>query len=132
MSWAAVRGLNVMDDHDEALPSLRRPLPRAFRRWEVVVEPGTARPYDSAEWHGAIVVVEGGEIDLVCRKGRRTRLASGAVGFLADLPLRELRNPGTVPVVLVAVTRHADEFPAPRRSHPPTDADDPDPRSPSP
>jgi hypothetical protein len=132
MTSAALPGLSVMDDHDDALPWLRRPLPRGFRRWDVVVEPGTARPYDSAEWRGAIVVVEGGEIDLVWREGRRTRLTSGAVGFLADLPLRELRNPGAVPVVLVAVARDADEFRAARPSHPLIDSDDPEPRSPSP
>lgn len=96
-----------MDD-DHALPSLRRPLPRGFRRWEVVVGPGAARPYDADEWRGAIVVVEGGVLDLVCREGRRTRLTAGAILFLADLPLRELANPGTDPVVLIAVARCRD------------------------
>ncbi|HEU4976614.1 MAG TPA: hypothetical protein VFT50_16090 [Baekduia sp.] len=90
---------------DDALPSLRRPLPPAFRRWEVVVAPGAARPYEAGEWADAIVVVEGGALDLVCLQGRRTRLTAGAIVVLTGLPLRELSNPGATPVVLVAVSR---------------------------
>lgn len=94
-----------MEPHDDDLPSLRRPPPRGFRRWSVVVEPGTARPYDPAEWRDAIVVVERGRLDLVRPDGRRARLTAGAVLFLADLPLRELRCPGPEAAVLVAVAR---------------------------
>ena len=39
--------------------------------------------------------------------GRRPRFAGGAVLWLSGLPVRELRNPGSVPAVLVAVYRAA-------------------------
>jgi hypothetical protein len=72
---------------------------------EVEIPPGGARPYDGAEWAGALVVVDRGELELACSDGCRPRFAGGAVLWLAGLPVRELRNPGSVPAVLVAVTR---------------------------
>jgi hypothetical protein len=71
----------------------------------VEVPPGGERPYDGAEWTGALVVVGRGEIELDCRDGDRPRFAGGAVLWLGGLPVRALRNPGAVPAVLVAISR---------------------------
>jgi hypothetical protein len=71
----------------------------------VELPPGGERPYDAAEWAGALVIVDRGDIELACSDGRRPRFAGGAVLWLAGLPVRELRNPGSVPAVLVAVRR---------------------------
>jgi len=77
----------------------------AFDVRVVEVAPGGERPYDGAEWAGALVVVDRGEIELECPDGRRPRFAGGAVLWLGGLPVRALRNPGPVPAVLVAVSR---------------------------
>jgi hypothetical protein len=73
----------------------------------VEIPPGGARPYDGAEWAGALVVVDRGEIELDCLDGGRPRFAGGAVLWLAGLPVRSLRNPGAVPAVIVAAYRRA-------------------------
>lgn len=79
----------------------------AFRRWAVVIGPAEERPYDSAEWVGALVVVDHGAVTLEAGCGTRVRLEKGAVLWLAGLPLRALCNDGPEPVVLVAVARRA-------------------------
>ena len=71
----------------------------------VELPPGGERPYDAAEWTGALVIVVRGEVELECVDGDRPRFAGGAVLWLAGLPVRELRNPGSEPAVLVAVRR---------------------------
>lgn len=80
----------------------------AHRRFDVrriVFAPGTERPYDEAEWRDSIVVVESGRLELECDSGSSRRFGRGAVLWLIDLPLRVLRNAGTAPTVLVAVSR---------------------------
>jgi hypothetical protein len=79
----------------------------AFDVRVVEVPPGGSRAYDEAEWAGALVVVERGEIELDCQGGSRPRFAGGAVLWLGGLPGRAVRNPGPVPAVLVAVSRAA-------------------------
>lgn len=86
-------------------PFLRRPLPAAFRRRTVVVEPGGRRPYDDVEWRDELVVVERGRLDLECRDGGVRTFPTGAVLCLDHLALRALRNRGADPTVLVAVSR---------------------------
>ena len=76
----------------------------------VELPPGGRRAYDVAEWAGALVIVDRGEVELACRDGRRTRFAGGAVLWLSGLPVRELRNPGAAPAVLVAVSRRYAAF----------------------
>jgi uncharacterized cupin superfamily protein len=75
----------------------------------VVVAPGHPRPYDAAEWRGALVLVVRGEIELEAEGGERRRFRRGDVLALAGLPLplRALRNPGRDTAVLVAVSRRA-------------------------
>jgi hypothetical protein len=90
---------------------LGRPLPPAFELRAVSIGPGSARPYDEAEWRDAIVVLEHGEVELEYTSGAH-RFAEGSVLWLRGVELRTLRNPGEQTAVLVAVSRrdeHGDE-----------------------
>jgi hypothetical protein len=87
------------------LSFLGRRLPSPFELWTVTLGPGHALPYDEADWHDAVVVVEAGEVDLECVGGGRQRFVRGDVLRLSGLPLRTLRNPWPEPAVLVAVAR---------------------------
>jgi hypothetical protein len=77
----------------------------AFDVRVVELPPGGERPYDGAEWAGALVIVHRGELELDCHDGDRPRFTGGAVLWLGGLPVRALRNPGPGPAVLVAVSR---------------------------
>ena len=81
----------------------------AFHRRVVTIAAGASRPYDTAEWAGALVIVERGPVDLEGVSGSRRRLGEGAVLWLCGLPLRALHNPARTPAVLVALTRRPDE-----------------------
>jgi quercetin dioxygenase-like cupin family protein len=80
-------------------------MPAVFDVRVVEVAPGGERVSHEAEWRGALVLVDRGEIELDCLGGSRRRFARGAVLSLEALPLRALRNPGAEPAVLVAVSR---------------------------
>jgi hypothetical protein len=80
-------------------------VPEGFDVRRVVVEPGAERPYDEEEWRDSIVVIESGGIELECNSGGRCRFRPGDVLWLIGLPLRVLRNRGSAPTVLLAVSR---------------------------
>jgi quercetin dioxygenase-like cupin family protein len=90
------------------LSFLGRRLAPGFVVRVLVVAPGARRPYDDADWRGAIVVVESGAIVLEPRAGRPYRFGPGDVLWLQGLPLRALHNLGSEPAVLVAVVRCRD------------------------
>jgi quercetin dioxygenase-like cupin family protein len=92
----------------EPITFLGRPLGPSFRARVVTIAPGVRVPYVEADWRGALVVVEDGEVDLVCREGMQRRFASGDVLWLTGLGLRALANPGESTAVLVAVSRRQD------------------------
>ncbi len=71
----------------------------------VALAPGEELELEPGEWHDALVVLEAGALELEGRAGTRRRVASGAVLWLAGLPLRAVRNVGRHPAVLVAVSR---------------------------
>jgi quercetin dioxygenase-like cupin family protein len=73
----------------------------------VTVEPGGDRIYHEAEWRDALVLVARGEIELEWHDGRRYRLASGEIFWLAGLPLRRIRNDRAETARLVAISRSA-------------------------
>jgi hypothetical protein len=73
----------------------------------VTLAPGTARGYVDGEWAGALVVLARGRLELEARDGRRISLRSGAVLWLAGLPLRALHNRDEGTAVLMVVTRDA-------------------------
>ncbi len=105
MSSAAVAGLfcvgrdGTFDLAGSVLPGAR------FRRREVVVPAGARLEFVDAEWRGALVVVEHGEIDLCCSRGGSRRFGPGAVLFFDGLGLVALHNPGPVDTLLVTVSR---------------------------
>jgi hypothetical protein len=70
-----------------------------------VVAPGDDRAYDEDEWRGALVVVRSGEIELCGLSGACASFGRGDLLYLEGVPLRLLRNPGSEPAVLVAVSR---------------------------
>ncbi len=87
------------------MPVLGRPLPPAFVEREVVLAPGAERAYVAAEWRDALVIVDQGSLELVGVIGAHRRLECGAALWLAGLPLRALRNPGSVNTTIVAISR---------------------------
>lgn len=94
------------------LSLLGRRMPAWAQLRVVAIEPGCRRPYDPAEWRGALVVVERGEIVLECQSGARWRFEEGAVMSLAGLPIRALCNERPATVLLSALSR-ADHFSTP-------------------
>jgi hypothetical protein len=91
------------------MPGLRsfldRPPASGFEQREIAVAPGAERPYDRADWRDALVVLERGEIELEWAGGGRLRCRRGAVLCLVSRPPRTLRNRGSEPALLVAVSR---------------------------
>ena len=88
---------------------------RRFRARAVPVAPGSERAYVEAEWRGALVLVERGEVELQCVGGGSASFRRGDVLWFTGLPVRAVYNRGAETAVLVAVSR-TDEFRAPGRS----------------
>ena len=95
------------------------PLAEGFSRCVFRLAPGAG--LDTERLVGAIVLVERGVIELVCRAGTCGRFGRGSMIPLAGVPVVHLRNAGRGPLVLVAVSRAAtcatDEFSAESGSH---------------
>jgi hypothetical protein len=96
-----------MDADRFRLSFLGRRLAPPFERWVIVIAPEHSRGYDGAEWQGALVVVERGQVELEWLNGSRHCFGRGDVLWLDRLPLRALHNRGHTPAVLVAVSRRA-------------------------
>lgn len=79
--------------------------PENFQLRTLTLYPNDAVDYHRADWLGALVVVERGELELECRSGVRARFTEGAVIVLSGLPLRRLRNSGSVPLLISAIAR---------------------------
>ncbi len=80
-------------------------LPATFQRREVVLAPGSSRPYVDAHWRGALVTVQRGELEIECMRGGRRRFATGDILWFSDLGLRTMHNHGAEPTLLVAIAR---------------------------
>jgi quercetin dioxygenase-like cupin family protein len=78
---------------------------RAFVKSVVTLEPGHVLAYDDAAWHDAIVFVTAGEIELECLSGSVHRFSRGDILWLEHLPLRAVRNAGSVEARLLRVSR---------------------------
>jgi hypothetical protein len=89
----------------EHLSLLERPPPPGFELRLLHIESLGSHPYRSGEWCDALVVVERGEVELERLDGSLWAFASGAVLWLAGLPLRALHNPGAEPALLASVCR---------------------------
>ena len=99
------RDQSIVTDPIPPLPRGR--LPSSFERRKVVLPPGSSRPFVDEEWRDALVTVESGELELECVRGGRRRFADGAILWFSDLGLRTIRNRGTVPTVLLAISRRS-------------------------
>jgi quercetin dioxygenase-like cupin family protein len=93
------------DPDDERLSFLGRRLPPWVELRVMVVAPGHRLASHQADWRDALVVVEGGELEVECLGGSRQRFVCGDLLWLHDLPLRALHNRGGEPAVLTVVTR---------------------------
>ena len=93
-------------DEDDLPPPIGPPGPR-FRRRVVTIAPGETVPFVEADWTGALVVIERGDVDLCCTRGGRRRFGASAILVLAGLSLASLHNPGVDDVVLVSLSRAA-------------------------
>ena len=67
--------------------------------------PGEVVPYEKDDWRDALVLVRQGEIVLDTCCGRSFFFETGAVLWLAELPLASLRNRGPDTAVLIAAAR---------------------------
>jgi len=95
-----------MDDlGPEPLCFLGRRLPSWVELRVVVVAAGHGLAFDQADWRDAVVVVEGGELEVEWLGGGRQRFIRGDLLWLSGLPLRALHNPGRQPAVLAVVAR---------------------------
>ena len=104
---------------DDALNFDGRAFSPRFALHVVDIPPAGRRAYDASEWVDAMVLVEGGAVELECTRGGRRRFGAGSMLPLAILPLVALHNPGLEPVRLTAISRSAlatDEFLPPSSS----------------
>ena len=82
------------------------PGPRSFRTRRVTLPPGGSRPHHEDEWRGALIVVESGDLELLCQAGGSRVFGTGSVLWFTGLNLASVRNPGPVDTVFRALTRH--------------------------
>jgi hypothetical protein len=93
-----------MDDADR-ISFLGAQCPENFRLSVVVLQPRDAIEWPPADWPAALIVVEQGQLEVELRSGARAWFREGAILAFAGLPLRRLRNPSGVPLVLSALSR---------------------------
>jgi hypothetical protein len=84
---------------------LGRRVAPAFVVRVVLVGNGRQRAFDERDWRDALTVLERGGLELECECGTRRRFQSGAVLYLAGLPLRVLRQCGPDSALVVSVRR---------------------------
>jgi hypothetical protein len=78
-----------------------------FRRRVVELGPEQELRLDADAWRDAIVFLTAGEVELECGRGERHRFGRGAILCLAQLRRGVMRNGGSEPVVLLAISRRA-------------------------
>jgi hypothetical protein len=92
----------------------RDPLPDGYSRRVLRVAPGFELSPEPECFRDAIVVVEGGELELECGSGSRRRFGPGSLIAIAPFSIAHLRSVGADTLVLVAVSRTSlpatDEF----------------------
>ena len=98
-------GGSPLMDEVPARVFLGRRVPAWFDHRVVTIPVGMAVAYREDEWRGAIVVVERGEVELESLDGERHRFGGGDLIWLDGVRLRVLRNAGSRPVVLAAISR---------------------------
>ena len=99
------------DPDERPVSFLGRPAPSGMDLREVSIPAHSQLVYEPAEWAGALVVVEAGEIELECCGGTSARFGAGSVLFFDGLGLRAVCNRGGETVLLSAVSRRGTHQP---------------------
>jgi hypothetical protein len=76
-----------------------------FERWRMVIQAGTEWQTSADAWADALVIVEHGTIEVVCRDGARRTFATGSLLCLSWVAVECLRNHGPIDAVVAAVRR---------------------------
>ena len=76
-----------------------------FERWRMVVPAGSDRRTSADEWDDALVIVEHGTIEVVCRDGERQTYGPGSLLCLSWITIERLHNSGPGDAVIAAVRR---------------------------
>ncbi|MFC1419154.1 hypothetical protein [Streptacidiphilus cavernicola] len=76
-----------------------------FRVRTLTLRPGEAIDYRAAEWSGALVIVEQGELEVECVSGVRACFGEGSVLTFAGLELRRLHSTGSGCLVVTGLSR---------------------------
>ena len=84
---------------------LGRRVPDAFGVRHITIPPGAERPSADDEWHGAIVILERGAIDVVDPRGDRRRFAPGDMLCLEWVDCERIVNVGEIAAELLAIDR---------------------------
>lgn len=79
--------------------------PKGFRLDILTLRARDAIGCQSADWADTLVVVEHGQLEVECRGGARARFDEGAILSFTRVELLQLRNPGSGPLVLSALSR---------------------------
>jgi hypothetical protein len=93
------------DPDEHSVSFLGRPAPTGMDLRAVSIPAHGEVAYEPADWAGALVVVEAGEIELECCGGTSARFAAGSLLFFDGLGLRAVRNSRGEPALLSAVSR---------------------------
>ena len=80
-------------------------LAAGFECVRVTIPPGADHPTSADDWSGAIVVIEAGAIEVVCRGGARRSFGRGSFLALSWLPVVCLRNAGPAEAIVVGYRR---------------------------
>src|SRR4051794_40527534 len=75
----------------------------------VSIGPGETREVDTRDYAGSLVLVDGGEIELVCGSGACRRFADGDMFWVEGLGVRHVVKVSSRRTRVVAVARAADE-----------------------
>jgi hypothetical protein len=90
---------------DDKLSFLGKHCSSDFRVRTVMLQPGDAVDYNVLDWADTVMIVERGVLGIECCTGTRASFPEGAVLSFAGVTLRRLRNAGTTPLVLSALSR---------------------------
>ena len=104
------------DPDEHPVSFLGRPAPAGIDLREVSIPAHSHLVYERADWAGALVVVEAGEIELEGCDGTSACFPAGSVLCFDGLALRSIRNTGGETVLLSAASRQTTREPAKRRN----------------
>ena len=91
---------------------LGRRVPGTFRVRRIAIQPGAERPSAAGEWHGALVVLEHGAVEIVDAAGARRAFGPGDLLCLDWVGCERIVNVGAEEARLVAIHRPERRTPA--------------------